>query len=161
LPADARLYVDGQLANLTSGTRAFSTPPLEPDRDYSYTITADATRDGETVSQSKRIIVRAGEATRVTFNELTAQKPAPARITVHLPADARLFVNGELAKLTSNTRSFETPRLKPGKEYTYTLKAELVREGQTRSANRQVVFQAGKHVTVDFGNLATVNVASR
>ena len=165
LPADARLYVDGQVANLTSTPRTFVTPALQPGRDYYYTLRAEAVRDGQVVADSKRVIVRAGAEARVAFDNLVvpvarAAEPAPARITVRLPADARLFVNGEACALTSNTRSFETPRLQPGREYAYTLKAEVVRDGRTRSESRQVVFQAGKQVQVEF-KLAAESVASR
>lgn len=167
MPADAQLYVDGQRTNLTSTTRTFTTPQLQLGRDYYYTVMAEAVRDGRTATESKRVVVRAGYQSRVTFADLTApavqakETSAPARITVRLPADARLFVNGEACTLTSTTRSFETPRLEAGKDYAYTFKAEVVRDGRTRSEDRRVVFQAGKQVTVDFGNLAPASVASR
>jgi uncharacterized protein (TIGR03000 family) len=164
MPADARLYVDGQLANLTSNPRAFVTPSLTAGRDYYYTLRAEAVRDGEVVSESKRVIVRAGGEARVAFDDLVARapetKPAAARITVRLPVDAQLFVNGEACSLTSSIRAFSTPVLQPGREYAYTLRAEVVRDGQTRTESRRVVFEAGKQVTVEF-KLAPLSVASR
>jgi len=165
LPADAKLYVDGQLAPLTSASRSFVTPDLQTGRDYYYTLKAEATRDGRTVAQSKKVVVRAGAVANVEFGDLrsttVAEDAAPARITVKLPADAKLYVDGVACPLTSETRSFETPKLESGRAYTYTLKAELVRNGQTRSESRQVELRAGKPVTVEFGDLTPVATAQR
>jgi len=70
LPAKANLYVDGQKANLASGTRSFVTPELQVGRDYYYTVKAELTGDGETKAQSRRILVRAGNVTEVDLNGL-------------------------------------------------------------------------------------------
>jgi uncharacterized protein (TIGR03000 family) len=83
------------------------------------------------------------------------------RVTVRLPEDARLFVDGVSCPLTSATRSFETPPLEPGKKYEYTLKAEVMRDGEPYSDSKRVVVQAGKEATVDFGDLRPVQAARR
>src|SRR5262249_35192024 len=136
LPADATLFVDGERANLTSDTRSFVTPSLEADRDYVYTMKVEATRNGEVVTRTERVLVHAGRTTRVDFGELNAKAvarnaqeaaDAPARITVKLPADARLFVDDVACPLTSAERTFDTPRLEAGRRYFYNMRAELVR----------------------------------
>lgn len=169
LPAAAKLFVDGKEANLTNrGTRSFFTPRLERNQDYFYTVKAEMTRNGQTVSESKRVVVRAGQVSGVDFGDMSntvarsvTPASAPARITVSLPADARLFVDDVACNLTSGTRSFDTPKLEPGREYSYVLKAEVERDGKMRTDTRRVVFQAGKQVAVDFRSLDTVNTASR
>lgn len=72
LPSDARLYVDNVLCNLTSGTRAFNTPALQPGRKYYYTLRTEMNRDGRTVNQSQRVIVTAGQRVNVNFAEQAA-----------------------------------------------------------------------------------------
>ncbi|HEV3256310.1 MAG TPA: TIGR03000 domain-containing protein [Gemmataceae bacterium] len=67
LPAEAKLTVDGAATQSTSSTRTFASPALEPGRDYYYTLKAEIVRDGQTVSTSRRVAVRAGEQTRVTL----------------------------------------------------------------------------------------------
>src|SRR5438067_6855890 len=57
--------------------------------------------------------------------EVTA--PAPANLLVTLPADARLFVDDHETKSTSGERLLTTPDLQPGREYSYTLRAEVMR----------------------------------
>jgi uncharacterized protein (TIGR03000 family) len=76
-----------------------------------------------------------------------------ARVTVRLPADARLFVDDVLCPLTSGERTFTTPPLRTGRVYFYTLKAEVVRDGQTRSTSRRIDVEAGKELTVEFKDL--------
>jgi uncharacterized protein (TIGR03000 family) len=162
LPADASLYVDGYQIQ----QRTFVTPALEPGWDYSYTVEARATRNGQTVSASKKVYVRAGQTTQVSIDLQSAatarvEATVRSRLTVRLPADARLFVNGQATTQTSATRIFETPPLQAGTDYSYTLRAEVVRDGQTQSAEKQVSFRAGRPVEVDFGDLTTLTAARR
>jgi len=63
---------------------------------------------------------------------------------VHLPAEARLTINGNVSRSTSATRTFVTPPLPPGKTCHYTLKAELVRDGRTVTAAARVPVRAGE-----------------
>ena len=79
-----------------------------------------------------------------------------ARITVRLPADAKLFVDNSLCPLTSEVRSFATPKLEPGKKYYYTMRAEVVQNGQTVMKSQRVTMTAGQQVNVDFGAVNSV-----
>jgi uncharacterized protein (TIGR03000 family) len=73
---------------------------------------------------------------------------APATIVVTLPASAKLTIDDASTRQTSDTRVFATPTLDLGKVYTYTLKAEMVRDGQTVTASRKVTVQAGQETRV-------------
>ncbi len=161
LPADARLYVDGQKADLTSAKRSFITPALEAGREYYYTIKAETDRDGGTLSQSRRVIVRAGQVARVDFGDLTGPAvtdadSAPAHVTVRLPENARLFVDDVACPQKSRTPSFDTPKLDAGKTYAYTLRVDVDRDGVTHSLTRRVELRAGKRVNVDFTERGSV-----
>jgi uncharacterized protein (TIGR03000 family) len=83
-----------------------------------------------------------------------------ARVTVLLPAEAKLFVDDVACPLTSSRRSFDTPRLEPGRTYAYTLRAELMRDGQAIRETKRVIVEAGRSVTVEFKDL-TVQSARR
>jgi uncharacterized protein (TIGR03000 family) len=164
LPANAKLFVDGQRVELTPTRRTMATPVLQPGQDYFYLLRAEAVRNGQAVAESRRVIVRAGSTTTVDFGSLAAtakEEAGPSRITVHVPENARLYVDGTAVPMTARTRTFDIPNLEPGKSYFYTMKAEVVIDGQTRSEDRRVVVQAGKDVTVDFSNLETVTTAQR
>ena len=64
------------------------------------------------------------------FRDLKVEEPAVsvARLTVKVPEDARLYVDGVRCPLTTDTRTFDTPELEAGRKYSYTLKAEVVRD---------------------------------
>jgi uncharacterized protein (TIGR03000 family) len=91
----------------------------------------------------------------------SSETPATARITVRLPEDAVLRIDNVECTLTSATRTFETPKLEPGQQYFYTLKVEVVRNGERIEKSRKVIFQGGNQVTVDFGDMTAAVSAKR
>ncbi len=85
---------------------------------------------------------------------------APAGLVVTLPQDARLLVDGQQTESTSGRRVFTTPPLQSGRDYHYTLRAEVVRDGQTQHVTQQVRVRAGEYTQVNLEIPATT-VASR
>jgi uncharacterized protein (TIGR03000 family) len=84
-----------------------------------------------------------------------------AHFTVRLPADARLTVDDVECPLTSGSRTFDTPSLVPGREYFYTLKAEMVRDGRRIAQTKRVAFRPGERVTVSFEEQRAEGVAAQ
>jgi uncharacterized protein (TIGR03000 family) len=80
----------------------------------------------------------------------TSLDPNRATVTVYLPADANLSVDGTPCTLTSDIRTFDTPALEPGQKYYYTLKTERMEAGHLRTQTRRVFLEAGNRVTVRF-----------
>jgi uncharacterized protein (TIGR03000 family) len=80
-------------------------------------------------------------------------KTPDARITVRLPASARLYVDDVLCPQTGETRAFNTPRLEPDVRYTYLLKAEGTRDGKPYTGSRRIFMRAGEEVVVDLRDL--------
>jgi len=85
-----------------------------------------------------------------------AMVPAPVTIVVSLPADAKLSVNGFATKSTSSVRTFTSPAVAPGMEYAYSLKGEIVRDGKTVTATKEVAVRAGEQLNVALDFSATV-----
>jgi uncharacterized protein (TIGR03000 family) len=165
-PAGVSLTVNDQPTTLRKTEETFNTPNLQPGLTYSYVFKAEAVREGKPVSVTRRVSVRAGEESRVDLTDMTAEAPnrVPgdvARVTVLLPADARLSVDGVALRAGSAKRTFDTPKIEPGRSYHYTFTAEVVRDGQTHTRNRRVYVEAGKEATVDFKDLASVQAARR
>lgn len=79
--------------------------------------------------------------------------PPTAMLIISVPAEAKVFLNGQATRSTGRVRSFNTPNLETGKNYSYEVRAELTRDGQTVTETRQVTFQAGGHVSVSFADL--------
>jgi uncharacterized protein (TIGR03000 family) len=68
LPADATLLFNGVASTGTGEVRSFLTPfDLEDGRDYEYVLTSEVVRDGQTMTATERVIVRAGSVTPVTL----------------------------------------------------------------------------------------------
>jgi uncharacterized protein (TIGR03000 family) len=66
--ADAKLIVDGRETKPSTETRrVFNTPDLEPGREYFYTMRVEYTRDGQPVTETRRVVVRAGAETVASF----------------------------------------------------------------------------------------------
>jgi uncharacterized protein (TIGR03000 family) len=78
--------------------------------------------------------------------------PAPATIQVTLPSDAKLMIDDYTTRSTSSTRTFVTPPLTPGRDFHYTLKAELQRGTEPVKVSREVTVRAGQEtpVTIEF-----------
>jgi len=81
---------------------------------------------------------------------------APATIVVNVPAGARLTIDGVATTQTSATRVFATPALQNGREFHYTLRAEVVRDGRTVATTERVAVRAGQETRVSL----TIPVAS-
>jgi uncharacterized protein (TIGR03000 family) len=67
VPADAELRFEGIRTDQRGGLRQFTTPPLVPGRDYTYDITATWSQNGEQVSKSRHVPIRAGQRLSVDF----------------------------------------------------------------------------------------------
>ena len=81
------------------------------------------------------------------------EEQARAKVIVDLPADAKLFVDGQWMNGTSSRRVFQTPTLIPGQTYYYELRAEVVRDGQIIAANQRVILRPGQNATASFADL--------
>jgi uncharacterized protein (TIGR03000 family) len=93
-------------------------------------------------------------------NPKQVQNVAPATIIVSLPAEAKLTVDGNPTTSTSARRTLITPALETANSYVYTLRAELVRDGQTLSETQQITVRGGQTTEVPF-NFTSQGVASR
>lgn len=72
-----------------------------------------------------------------------------ATLVVSLPEDAKLTIDGESTSSTSAQRVFVSPALELGKEYEYTLKAEVLRDGKTQIATAKVTVRPGETSQVE------------
>jgi uncharacterized protein (TIGR03000 family) len=78
LPADAKLYVDDKLTQATSERRIFSSPTLADGQTYYYILRAEIVRDGKTQSETKRLLLHAGDVIEASFSDLGNLVPVAA-----------------------------------------------------------------------------------
>jgi uncharacterized protein (TIGR03000 family) len=90
----------------------------------------------------------------------TEEVAIPATIVVTLPADAKLTIDGNSTTSTSARRIFTSPALEQGQEYVYTLRAEIIREGQMVAETQNITVRAGAEIPVQF-NFSSSGVATR
>jgi len=90
--------------------------------------------------------------------EVTSSTEAPARIIVKVAEGATLTVDGHATKSTAAVRTFQSPALQPGRTFTYTLQAEVVKDGEKVVVTKKVEVEAGKTTNVD---LTSAEVASK
>jgi uncharacterized protein (TIGR03000 family) len=79
---------------------------------------------------------------------------APATIVVTVPENAKLMLDDYVIKSTSATRTLETPTLLAGRNFSYTLTMEVVRDGKTVTQSKQITVRAGQTTESKF-ELAT------
>ena len=72
-------------------------------------------------------------------------------LTVWVPNDAKVTINGKLTKSTGSKRRFVSYGLRPGYTYEYKVKAEVVREGKLVNEEQTVSLTAGAQNGVAFG----------
>jgi uncharacterized protein (TIGR03000 family) len=78
LPAGAKLFVDGQPVRARAGETTFRTPLLADEEVYYYDLRAELERDGQTISESTRVVVRPGKEAWVSFPRLETTPAAAA-----------------------------------------------------------------------------------
>jgi uncharacterized protein (TIGR03000 family) len=78
-----------------------------------------------------------------------------AKLIVDLPPDAKLFIDDQPMKVTSQHVIFMTPELQLGKTYYYDVRAEIVQDGKVVSDTKRVVFHAGDDLKESFARLGT------
>ena len=88
LPADADLWFEGMLVPDKGRVRRFTTPALSPLESYSYTVHANWTENGQMITQTQRVLVKAGDDLRIRF-------PSPTGTTATTEPTASHSVTAE------------------------------------------------------------------
>lgn len=151
---------------LVGAERSFVTPAIEAGRDFQYTMKVEYVRDGQAVTDSKKVFVRAGETSTVEFADSAALAAAPSDkaatvVTVSLPAGAKLYVGDKLTDVAPGTNEYRTPELVKGQDYVYEFKAEMLVAGKAASRKERVAFKGGEAVKVDFTDMGGERMASK
>ena len=87
-----------------------------------------------------------------------ARPPAPidstAHVTVRVPADAQVWIEGTKTTSTGAMRQFQSPPLTPGSRYTYDIKASWNESGREMTQTQHVQVTAGARTNVTFPTTA-------
>lgn len=80
-------------------------------------------------------------------------------LTVNVPADAKVFVNGNPTTSTGARREYTSSNLQPAASYAYRVRAEFVRDGKPVSEEQIVQVSAGQIGSFEFKGSAGAQVA--
>jgi uncharacterized protein (TIGR03000 family) len=160
VPSGAKIYVNGMATTSTGSNRQFISRGLKAGARYSYEVRAEIVRDGKTVTETKQVQLRAGENADLAFalsGEATEQtagsEPVKTKLTVRVPAEAKLYLAGREMQSTGPVREFTTAQLQNGDVWSaYTVRVELERDGQILSKDQTISLAAGetRELTFDF-----------
>jgi uncharacterized protein (TIGR03000 family) len=86
------------------------------------------------------------------YNPNNSNSANEATLLVHLPESASLSIDGQPTRQSSGTRVFHSPPLEQGKTYTYTITAEMNRDGHVIRDTKSIDVRAGQRseVTMNF-----------
>jgi len=73
-----------------------------------------------------------------------------ASLTVNVPADAVVYMAGTRMTLAGETRTFVTPKLDAGKQFTYSIRVEIVRDGEVRTVTHDQIVRSGEAINLNF-----------
>jgi uncharacterized protein (TIGR03000 family) len=84
-----------------------------------------------------------------------------AILSLSVPRDAKVFINGSLTSTPGARRSYVSRNLKPNREYRYKVKAVVVRDGKEVVRNELVSLKTGtvKSVAMDFTSSPVTSLA--
>lgn len=85
-----------------------------------------------------------------------------ALMAIHVPAEAKVFINGLPTKSSGVFRQYVSHELKPGYTYKYEVRAEITHQGRRLERTRTVFLTAGARqaVAMDFDAASVDRVAS-
>lgn len=168
VPEGAKVFVNDLPTRSTGSRRQYLSLGLLPGRVYPYHVRAEVTRDGRTEPRSKLVYLRAGERAEISLGVEAARPTPPAtlltRLTVRVPEDARLYLDGRGVAGSGTVRRFRTMAMRRGETRPdYTIGAVVERSGRTLTKQETITLVAGRlhEVSFDFGDLDRPLLATR
>lgn len=159
VPAEAKVYVNDRATTSTGEHRSYVSRNLSLGMEYTYTVRAEVTRNGQNIEQTQVIDLRAGGNEHLVFDFPAAQSPETS-LTVIVPASAKVYLGGVETSATGTQRVFSTTSLAAGKQWTnYTVVVEFERDGKTVKQDRTITLKSGEKKELTF-NVDEPKIAS-
>lgn len=124
-------------------------------------IYSDPVQKGGVIQEGGEMLEQQKPAVDAEVTPMSTQVDrADATLTIHVPADSKLFVNGLQTKATGEERKFVSRGLEKGFQYTYEVRVEAERNGELVSDIRTVKMTAGQNLDVTLNPQPLEQVAS-
>jgi uncharacterized protein (TIGR03000 family) len=150
--------MNDQLTTSTGPERRYVSNGLEAGRTYTYSIRAEVVRDGQTIEETQVVRLISGGTANLSFNlngqsqnERVAETPANTKLTLRVPADARVFLAGRETQMIGEVREYATTRLVAGQLWPdYVVTVTIERDGQTLTQERRITLEGGRSQELSF-----------
>jgi uncharacterized protein (TIGR03000 family) len=160
--------VNGNATSSTGESRQYISRGLANGRQYTYELRAELARDGQTLTDTQIVQVSAGERAQVAFNfdgkTQQAGTPTRTKLTLNVPADAKVYLAGQETKSTGARREFVSSKVSgdQGWEH-YDVRVVTTVNGREVERNETISLAAGdeKELSFDFEAPAIAQTASR
>lgn len=159
VPEDAKVFVNNYETKSLGTERRFVSAGLEIGRDYTYELKAEVVRDGKPVVETKVVKLQAGQTAELQFTfdgsaqpaDKVVNQPTKTKLTLHVPADAKVFIAGRETGAAGEVREFATTRLAPGQAWNdYVVRVEVTRDGQVLSHEEKLTLTGGENREMHF-----------
>ena len=115
VPAEAKIYVNGNRTSSTGAVREFVSRGLKPGKQYKFDIRAEIeSAAGTTIVENKTVAVKAGDREQLNFAFSGQAAPIETAVTLNVPDGAKVVLAGNPTKATGNSRVYKTSSLRPG-----------------------------------------------
>ena len=155
VPADAIVFVNDRPTTSTGESRHFISRNLLAGRTYAYDLRVEYNLDGKPMVESKTVRLQGGANVELTFGGadqmVSEQQEAKTKVTLHVPAGAKVTLAGAETKQTGETRTFITSTLKQGQKWDgYVVRVQLERDGQTLTEEKNLAVVGGESYELSF-----------
>jgi uncharacterized protein (TIGR03000 family) len=167
VPAEAKIFVNGTATTSTGSDRQFVSRGLTAGNRYAYEVRAEYTKDGKAVNETKTVTLGPGQMVNLAFS-FDGDKPSVAsksktKLTVHVPADAKVYLAGNETSSTGDVREFTTSKLDGGVEWKdYTVKVVSNVDGREVSKEQTITLTGGedRDLSFDFNSNSVAQTAA-
>ncbi len=144
VPAGATIYVNGTKTSATGTVRQYVSRGLATGKRYEFTVRMTVDRDGQTSEQTKVVSLAAGGRSSLSFTAASAPKTS---LTLHVPADAKVWLAGNETSSAGATRQFQTSTLAAGQAWkNYEIRVATVVDGREQVVSKVIDLAAGQSV---------------
>lgn len=144
VPAGAAIYVNGMKTSATGVVRQFVSRGLVEGKRYEFTVRMTIDRDGQSSEETKVVSLAAGGRSSLSFTAAVAPKTS---LTLHVPADAKVWLAGNVTESAGATRQFQTTTLAAGQAWkNYEIRVATVVDGREQIVSKVIDLAAGQSV---------------
>jgi uncharacterized protein (TIGR03000 family) len=160
VPLDASVVVNGYKTQAVGLVRQFKSRGLKPGFVYTYVVDVTYTVDGSELTESKSVKLRPGTSELIEFAASTTvaveteNQDLTTVVQLHVPADAKITLAGNVTDGDGELRTYRTHQLTAGEVWSgYTVRVTTEINGKAVSKERTLDLVAGStnDLTFEFG----------